>query len=56
VGEQAKAEGIYQLILELDSEGNGNISFEQFIHLMTPKLLKNDSRENVDRIFTLFDS
>jgi Ca2+-binding EF-hand superfamily protein len=40
----------------MDSEGNGNISFEQFIHLMTPKLLKNDTKENIDRIFTLFDS
>jgi Ca2+-binding EF-hand superfamily protein len=56
LGQEAKSEGIYQVLLDLDSEGSGDISFEQFIHLMTPKLLRNDSRENIDMIFTLFDS
>lgn len=33
----------------------GNITFEDFIHLMTPKLLEGDSQENIVKIFKLFD-
>lgn len=56
LGEEARSKDIYQVILDLDSEGNGKISFDQFLHLMTPKLIKNDSRENIDLIFSLFDT
>ena len=41
--------------MDLNSEGSGCITFEQFIHLLTPKLLEGDSRENIDNIFALFD-
>ena len=40
----------------MTGEGQGNITFEEFIHLMTPRLLENDTRENIDRIFALFDT
>ena len=46
---------IYQVICNLDSEGSGTITFEQFIHLNTRRLIKNDSRENITTIFSLFD-
>lgn len=49
-------EPIYQVILDLDSEGAGNITFEQFIHLMTPRIIEEDSRENIDKIFSLYDT
>ncbi len=44
------------MILELDTEGAGNITFEQFIHLLTPRILEDDTRENIDHIFSLFDT
>jgi centrin-1 len=44
------------LAVDLSAEGQGSITFEEFIHLMTPRLLEGDSRENVDRIFALFDT
>ena len=47
---------MYQLIINYASEGAGNITFEQFIHLMTPRLLSDDTRENVDNVFALFDT
>ena len=56
LGPEARAEAIYQVAVDLCSEGHGNISFEEFIHLLTPKLLENDSRENIDKIFGLFDT
>jgi Ca2+-binding EF-hand superfamily protein len=43
------------LICDLDSEGSGNITFEQFLHLNTRRLVPDDSRENLKSIFTLFD-
>ena len=39
LGNQVKAECVYQLVVDLCSEGQGNISFEEFIHLLTPRLL-----------------
>ena len=44
------------MIVDLAGEGHGNITFEEFIHLMTPRLLENDTRENIDTIFALFDT
>lgn len=55
MGLEVKNKGIYQLICDLDSEGSGIITFEQFIHLNTRRLIKNDTRENINSIFTLFD-
>jgi Ca2+-binding EF-hand superfamily protein len=42
--------------LDFDAEGAGSITFEQFIHLLTPRLIPNDTHENINRIFTLFDT
>lgn len=55
LGEEAKGEAVYQLVCDLDGEGAGNVTFEQFIHLMTPRLLEGDSRENIGKVFALFD-
>jgi centrin-1 len=44
------------VILELDTEGAGNIPFEQFIHLLTPRLVEDDSVDNINHIFSLFDT
>jgi Ca2+-binding EF-hand superfamily protein len=56
LGHEARSHPVYQVILDLDAEGAGNITFEQFIHLNTPRLIDEDTRENIDRIFTLFDT
>jgi Ca2+-binding EF-hand superfamily protein len=56
LGPEARSQPIYQVILDLDTEGSGNITFEQFIHLLTPRLIEGDSRENIDHIFSLFDT
>jgi Ca2+-binding EF-hand superfamily protein len=56
LGPDARNSPIYQVILDLDTEGAGNIAFEQFIHLLTPRLIEEDTRENIDHIFGLFDT
>ena len=55
LGNEAKSEPIYQLLVDLNAEGHGNLTFEDFIHLLTPRFLENDTRENIDKIFALFD-
>lgn len=44
LGPEARNEPIYQLAVDLSAEGQGSITFEEFIHLMTPRLLDGDSR------------
>jgi Ca2+-binding EF-hand superfamily protein len=56
LGPDARNEPIYQLILDFDAEGAGHIPFEQFIHLLTPRLIEGDSAENIAHIFALFDT
>lgn len=43
------------MISDLDADGNGNIGFEDFLHLMTSRVSDKDSRENIKKVFNLFD-
>jgi centrin-1 len=43
------------MISDLDADGNGNIVFEDFLHLMTSRVSDKDSRENIKKVFNLFD-
>ena len=56
VAADPQAPFVYQVILDFDSEGAGQIPFEQFIHLLTPRLVEGDSPDNIDHIFALFDT
>ena len=56
LGPEARNQPVYQLILDFDAEGAGHIPFEQFIHLLTPRLVEDDSASNIDHIFALFDT
>lgn len=56
LGPEARNEPIYQVILDLDTEGAGNIPFEKFIHLLTPRLIDDDTADNINHIFSLFDT
>ena len=43
------------MISDLDADGGGNIVFEDFLHLMTSRVSDKDSRENIRKVFNLFD-
>lgn len=43
------------MISDLDADGNGNIVFDDFLHLMTSRVSDKDSRENMKKVFNLFD-
>lgn len=43
------------MIADLDADGNGNIGFDDFLHLMTSRVSDKDSRDNIKKVFNLFD-
>lgn len=40
---------------DVDPEGLGKLSYEEFLHIMTAKMSEKDSKEEVLRAFRLFD-
>jgi Ca2+-binding EF-hand superfamily protein len=43
------------MIADLDADGSGEIDFDEFLELMTARVSDKDSRENIRKIFNLFD-
>eukprot|EP01017_Pseudomicrothorax_dubius_P033833 TRINITY_DN456_c0_g2_i3.p1 TRINITY_DN456_c0_g2~~TRINITY_DN456_c0_g2_i3.p1 ORF type:complete len:189 (-),score=66.83 TRINITY_DN456_c0_g2_i3:31-597(-) len=54
LGFEAKNPTIYQMIADLESEGN-SIEFETFLDAITAKLGDKESRGGIQKIFELFD-
>lgn len=55
LGFESKNAAIFQMISDLDTDGNGTIDFGEWLHLMTSRVNTKDSRSNVNKIFSLFD-
>lgn len=55
LGFESKNQTIYQMISDLDADGSGQIDFEEFLELMTARVSDKDTRENIKKIFNLFD-
>lgn len=55
LGPEAKTQTIYQMISDLHADGGGPIDFEEFLQLMTSRVSDKDSRENIRKVFNLFD-
>lgn len=45
LGIEAKAAAVYQMIAELDSDGSGQIEFDEFYEMMTHRPNEQESRE-----------
>lgn len=43
------------MIAELDSDGSGQIEFDEFYEMMTHKPNEQESREEIHKIFIMFD-
>ena len=39
----------------MDKDGSGSIDFEEFLDMMTAKMSDKDSREDIMKVFNLFD-
>ncbi len=55
LGFEAKSQTIYQMISDLDDDGSGAIDFEEFLDMMTARMSDKDSREDIEKVFKLFD-
>lgn len=55
LGFEAKNQTIYQMIGDIDKDGSGSIDFEEFLDMMTAKMSDKDSREDINKVFNLFD-
>ena len=55
LGFEAKNQTIYQMISDLDTDGSGQIDFEEFMELMTARVSDKDTRDNIRKVFGLFD-
>lgn len=55
LGFEAKNQTIYQMIKDIDRDESGEIDFDEFLHLMTSRLAGSDSKEDIQKIFELFD-
>lgn len=55
LGFEAKNATIYQMIADVDTDGSGTIDFSEFLGMMTKKMTDKDSREDIAKVFSLFD-
>lgn len=55
LGFESKSAAIFQMISDLDADGNGTIDFEEWLGLMTKRVNDKDTRVNVNKVFALYD-
>ena len=55
LGFEAKNQTIYQMISDIDKDGTGDIDFEEFLDLMTAGISDTDNKEDIRKVFNLFD-
>merc|ERR1712187_1089123 len=55
LGFDVKHAVVYNMVADLDSAGSGEIEFGEFLAVMTAKLSDKNTREEIDRVFNLFD-
>eukprot|EP00941_MAST-03F_sp_MAST-3F-sp1_P005642 g5642.t1 len=55
LGFQVKSSDIRRMLEDLHKEGDEKINMQDFIELVTPKMSQRDSREEIMKVFELFD-
>ena len=43
------------MISDLDKDGSGSIDFDEFLDMMTARMSDKDTREDINKVFRLFD-
>ena len=56
LGFDQKHEAIFNMVTELDADGSGEIEFDEFLEMMTARISDKNSREEIEKVFKLFDS
>merc|ERR1711934_185129 len=55
LGIAVKKEELKKMISDVDPSGDGEIDFDEFLQMMTGKMGEKDSREDVEKVFRMFD-
>merc|ERR1712139_61072 len=55
LGFEVKNEELKKMVQDIDGDGNGTIEFGEFLQMMTGKMGEEDSREDIEKVFKLFD-
>lgn len=55
LGFEPKKEEIKKMIADVDKEGSGKLSYDDFLTLMSVKMAEKDSKEEIMKAFRLFD-
>merc|ERR1712134_169291 len=55
LGFEVKKEELKKTISDIDNDGNGSIEFQEFLEMMTGKMGEKDTREDIEKVFKLFD-
>merc|ERR1712178_280466 len=55
LGFEVKNEELKKMVSDVDNDGNGTIEFGEFLEMMTCKMGEKDTREDIEKVFKLFD-
>lgn len=55
LGFQVKKAEIRQMLMDIDKETTAVITFDEFLEMATPKIQSRDTREEIMKVFRLFD-
>ena len=55
LGFEVKKEELRKMITDIDADGSGNIEFPEFLEMMTGKMGEKDTKEEILKVFKLFD-
>ena len=55
LGFEAKNQTIFQMISDMDEDGSGEIEFDEFLDMMTARISDTNTKEDLERVFKLFD-
>jgi centrin-1 len=55
LGFDVKKEEVVKMLASVDKDGNGEITLDEFIQMMTGKMSERDSQEEIMKVFQLFD-
>merc|ERR1712188_306704 len=52
---EVKNEELKKMVSDIDNDGNGTIEFGEFLQMMTGKMGEKDTREDIEKVFKIFD-
>lgn len=55
LGFDSKNGAIFQMITDLDSDGNGSLDFNEFLGLMTTKISDRNTKTQYQKVFNMYD-